>query len=108
MKLTRLELENLLKSLGVQVFYDHTTKKDMVNLPFIIYFDTRSNNFSADNKTYGEIMNYTIIVHSAMRDETLEGQLKELLNTNHIPYENTDITWLNDLLMWAVQFEITL
>ena len=105
---TRTELDTLLKSLSIQVFYNHTTTKDVVNTPYIVYFDTGSNNMFADNQTYGEIMSYTIILFSDKRDETSEASIKNLLTTNNIPYEIGDIDWNDDILLWSVQFEITL
>lgn len=107
MIMTRTQLETQLRTLvGVDVYYNHTTKKDVVNLPFIIYLDTGSDNKDADNEVVGEVMNYSILLHSATRDETTEGLVKTLLTNNHIPYEISSITWEQDLLMWVVQFDI--
>lgn len=105
---TRAELDTLLKTLDCQVFYNHTTKKDIVNTPYIVYIDTGSNNVFADNETYGEIMSYTIILFNHERNETVEGKIKTLLTNNHIPYEISDIRWEEDILLWTTQFDITL
>lgn len=104
--MTRSNLKNLLDTLQVQNFYDHTTSKDVVNLPFIIYLDNGYGSTYADNQNYYDNSNFTILIHSAQRNETLEQQLEALLIDNHIPYEKQQVSWDNDLLMWIAQYEI--
>lgn len=104
---TRAELETLLKTLNIQVFYNHTTTRDVVNLPFIVYRDLGSNNLFGDNTTYEEITEYQIILHSSTRDETTEGKIKTLLTNNMIPYE-MEQDWQEDILMWTTVFDFTL
>lgn len=106
--MTRTELDDALNTLGIQVFYNHTTRKDVVNLPFIVYLDTGTNNFMADNITYRKRINYLIILHSDKRDEELEGSIEDLLTENRIPYEINDIRWDDELLMWTTSYTIQL
>ena len=108
MKMTRTELDTLLRTLNCQVFYNHTTRKDTVNLPFIVYLDNGTNNRAADNKTYAKITNYSIILYNSKRDEELEEDIETLLTENGIPYDISDISWEDDLLMWNIQYDIQL
>lgn len=105
---TRQELETMLNTLGYQVFYNHTTQKDTVSTPYIVYIDTGSDNMFADNETYGEIMSYSIIILNHKRDEQVESSLKTLLTNNNIPYDISDIRWNDDIMIWTTQFDITL
>lgn len=105
---TRSELETMLNTLNIQVFYDHTTKSNVVNTPYIVYFETASRNTYADNSTYAETMNYSVILFNHKRDETLENSIKTLFTSNHIPYDLSDIDWQEDLLLWSSQFDITI
>lgn len=105
---SRLELENLLIGTGIQTFYRRTTTKDVVNFPFIVYFDTSSNNFVADNVVYKNIYQFTIILHSDIRDEENEQKIMDALTENMIPYEITNINWEEDIAMWTTTFSIQL
>lgn len=105
-RVSKTQLQTLLATLGVQVYYHHTTTKDVVNLPFIIYFDSGISSYYADNQNYEDYDNFTIIIHASSRNETLEGQLETLLKNNHIPYELQSIDWDEDLLMWTTQYNI--
>lgn len=105
---TRQELEALLNTLNIQVFYNHTTQKVQVSTPYIVYIDTGTNNMFADNETYGEITSYSIIVLNNVRDEQVENSLKTILTENNIPYDISDIRWNEDIMIWTTQFDITL
>lgn len=104
--MTRSELDTMLRTLDCEVYYNHTTSKDIVNLPFIVYLDNNSNNIFSDNETYYEVVNYTIILHTTDPNDSLIGSIKELLTTYHIPYEFDGTDWNNDLLFYQIQFSI--
>lgn len=105
--MTAAEMKTMLETLQVPVFYNHTTRKDIVNLPFIVFLDDGNNSVFADNITYAETTPYTIILHTHDRDYTLEGSLKSLLTTNKIAYTLNDVDFDEDLLMWRVSFNVT-
>lgn len=100
------ELKALLEQLNVQVFYNHTTTKDVVEFPYIVFLDDGNRTFKADNITYAESTPYLILIHSAEREYELEQELKELLTENEIPYTIADVDWDRVLLMWVVAFSV--
>jgi len=104
--MTRTELETLLNTLGCQVFYNHTTRKDVVTLPYIVYLETGSNNTKADNKVYYENMDYLVVIHSITRETQIETSLKTLLNTNRITYELNGVDWDEDNLFYQVSYNV--
>lgn len=108
MRKTRQELDELLRTLDCQVFYNHTTQKDVVNFPYIVYLEDGTNNFNADNIVYQEIMEYLIIVHTIDRDNAVIDNLKQLLTDNMIPYEINDVDWSDTIMAYAVSFVISL
>ena len=108
MRMTRKELDTMLNTLGCQVFYNHTTQKDVVNFPYIVYLDEGTDNFEADNYTYKEIMEYLIVVHTIDRDNEVIDNLKDLFIENRIPYEVNAVDWNEDIMAYAVSFIIYL
>lgn len=106
--MTREELETKLETLGCQVFYNHTTRKDQVTLPFIVYMDTDTNNQFADNKVCKKIISYLAVIYSAKRDSVLEGNLEAIFDANMIPYEISGFDWDEDLNMWQVTYQFDL
>lgn len=104
--MTRTELETLLNTLDCQVFYNHTTRKDQVTLPYIVYLETGSNNFKADNNVLFENMDYLVVLYSINRDTTIETNLKTILKTNHITYELNGVDWDEDNLFYKISFNI--
>lgn len=105
--MTKNELQTLLETLEIPVFYNHTTTKDVVTLPYIVFLDDGSDEFYADNITYAETTPYVIILHTHERDFALEKSVKKLLTENKIAYSFNDVNWLADLLMWQVSFNIS-
>lgn len=85
------KLKTLLDSVGIPVAYDAFPVEVRVSMPFIIYYNTNSNNFIADNKVYKKI-NHTIIeFYSRTRDLTTEGTIESKLDvfvwTKNVEYD---------------------
>lgn len=100
------ELQALLETLEIPVFYNHRTTKDVQDVPFIVFLDEGQREFYADDITYFETIPYLIILHTLKRDLGLEKKIKDLFTTNRIAYNLNDVDWLDDLLMWQVSFNI--
>lgn len=79
------ELKSLLETTGYPVAYSHFTSKK--NPPFVCYLVTPSDNFSADNTTYHEVINVDIELYTKIKDETAENKIKKLLNEHELPWE---------------------
>lgn len=108
MRLTREEFEEKLNTLGVQVFYNHTTQKDVVDFPFIVYMDDGTQNFVADNYVNQEITDYAVIVHTYERNNQVVEDLKTLLNENRIPWEINDVDWNDTIMAYSISFNVYL
>lgn len=100
------ELKALLEQLNIQVFYNHTTTKDVVHFPYIVFYDDGDSSFYADNITYAESTPYRILLHTNERDFELEARLKALLTEHEIPYTLEDVDWDRTYLMWVVAFDV--
>lgn len=87
--ISETELCTLLSTLNYPVAYDHFTSKE-VSLPFILYRNTDSSSFKADDKSYIVGKNYIVDLATAIKDPTIESGLETIFNNNNLPYDKTE------------------
>ena len=90
------DLFDLLRTLNIPVAYDHFVSNKEVSPPFVVYRETSSNTFKADDITYFRPRNYEIELITEKKDVALEQQVEELLTTNKIPYDIDNEIWDDD------------
>lgn len=76
-------LKNILGQLDIPIAYSHFNTA--TELPYLVFYETGSDNVFADNKVYQECISVEIELYTQYKDITLESQLKTLLNDNEIP-----------------------
>lgn len=76
------EIVKLIRQLNVPSAYQ--SFKSEQKLPYIIYTQSGSDNFGADNKVYSKDNKYNIEVYSSKKDFDLERRLEDLLDNNEI------------------------
>ena len=86
----------MLKTLEIPVAYDHFDSNKKVQPPFIVYRETNSDTFKADEITYFRDYNFEIELITEKKDITLQSNLESLLTNNNIPYDLRDETWDRD------------
>ncbi len=74
-------------------------------LPYIVYLETYSNNFIADNKVYVPGSHIQVELYTAKKDDTTEGLVEACLNNLGTPWEKTE-TWLDDESCYQILYEI--
>lgn len=84
--MTLAELYTVLKSTDLPVAYKAFPADTAPKMPFIIYQDTRSNNFGADNKVWFSGTVVQIDLMCRLKSRTTEKLLEDTLN-------NADIYW---------------
>ncbi len=87
--ITETDLYNLLSTLEYPVAYDHFTSKE-VTIPFILYRNTDSSAFRADDKSYILGHNYIVELATEKKDLTVENSLETLFDNNNLPYDKTE------------------
>ncbi len=95
----------LLQRAGIPTAYKQFsgTAKEIPDPPYLVYYETASDNFGADNVVHTEVLPIVVELYTDMcRDFELEFRIKKLLleaglyyNTNQgdIPEENVHITY---------------
>lgn len=99
------QVYELLQQAGIPVAYlqFNGPLQKIPDPPYLVYYETRSNNFGADNTTYAETLPVTVELYTdSGRDLDLELKVKTLLskaglyyNTNHAnsPEQGVHITY---------------
>lgn len=81
-------MRTLLLSVGVEVAYDHFKSKQTP--PFILFRNTDSTTFKADNKSYWLDNNYIVDLVTDIKDPVIEKQLEALFDANDMPYDKEE------------------
>lgn len=99
------QVYDLLKKVGVPVTYKQFSgpTQDIPDPPYIVYYETRSNNIGADNIVYKEMLPVIVELYTdRCRSLELERSIKKLLtgaglyfNTDHgdVPEEDVHIAY---------------
>lgn len=98
------DLNKLLKSLGLPVAYGKFKSKP--KLPFIVFMQSGSNNFFADNKVFKKNNSNYIELYSEAKDFENEGKLEDLLDANEIPWEKSADIYISDEDLILIRYYI--
>ena len=74
-------------------------------LPYLVYLETYSHNFVADNKVYLPGTHVQVELYTANKDDTKEGLVEACLNKLEKPWEKSE-TWLDDESCYQILYEI--
>ena len=105
--MTLPELKKKLESLDLPIAYRQWAVGQEPELPYLIYYADEDIGFFADDEVYSERYAVTIEVYSQQKDLALESQVKELLNTNNLPYTNYE-SFLDTENMYMKAYEINI
>lgn len=107
------ELFDLLKTITIgdnpiDVAYDHFEEypSHKVVPPFILFRNTETQTFKADDNVHYQIDNYIVdLITDVKRDRVLEGQIEQLFKDNHLPYDK-EADYIDDERIYQVRFFI--
>ena len=104
MKMTTLEIKQMLDTLDIPVAYHHFPASRTPSLPFIAYQFPTSDPFFADGKVYAGTYDLDIRLCSEVKDFELEARLDELLDSYDIPYFKSEY-WIETERMFETLYE---
>lgn len=90
--MTPKELYKMLKTLGMPVAYFKFNEKKP--LPFLVYLQTGTDTFIADEKVYTKEKSFAIEYYFSVKDEEKEEQLEQLLTKTNIKWERTEDVYI--------------
>lgn len=74
-------------------------------MPYGVYFDDHTNNFSADGIAYLVIRNFNIELYVRQRDPGLEGRLEDILTAAEL-YWDKDAAYIDSERFYQISYEI--
>lgn len=75
------EIASLLKATGYPVAYCHFAKGKPPDMPFIVYQEVYSNNFSADSTVYLPVRHIQIDLYTSSKQPEAEGKVESALSS---------------------------
>lgn len=103
--MTLEELYTVLSETNLPVAYLAFPADQHVVMPFIVYQETGSDNFGADNRVWHSAMRVQVDLMTAKKDRTTETVLETALNDNGIFWERVP-DWDEDEDYYRVTYEI--
>lgn len=98
-------LKTLLEGTGYPVSYGFTRTIEELELPFIVYDFSYSNNLQADDHVYRRRNRYTIQLITKYKDPEAEETVEEILDENYINWDKTE-TFLDDEEVYRIIYTI--
>lgn len=99
--MTYNEVETMISEIGVPTAYYQFPQKTEHACPFICFFYSGSNDFSADNTNYKKIRPLEIELYTDNKDFTLEQTVEDVLNAHGFVYYREE-TYIDSERMYLV------
>lgn len=94
-----------IKKLGIPVRYRNF--KTPPPIPFAVYYEDESNNFSADNVVYQKRINYVLEFYNKEKDQKTEERIEKIFDQNEVYWEKEEMYIESEkLLMTAFYFTL--
>lgn len=87
--MTLQEIKKILDKTGLPVAYSHFETE--TDFPVIVYMESGSNNFSADNYVYHKARAIRIELYTTKKEPKTEEKLEKVLDEAEIFYDKTEI-----------------
>lgn len=101
------QLAQVLASLGYPIAYLHFKKSETSpppEPPFIIYLESDSDNFSADDKVWKKVKNYEIELYTDKKEVVIEKKIEDLLDSHSIFYDTSDVFISDENLLQRIYY----
>lgn len=88
--MTRIEIANMIDSLGKPFAYWQFPEGTELAPPFVCYFYDGADDMTADNTNYQKIEHLIIELYTDQKDFTLEATAESVLNANGLVYNKAE------------------
>lgn len=101
----QINLLDILRKTGLDVYYHHIDKPEKVSLPYIVYFKEKGEVYGSDFHNHIEKSSYIVELYSDIKDFKNENIIKNIFNDYGIAYESTE-TYIKEEAMYMVAYYI--
>lgn len=103
--MTLEEIKTMVKSTGFPNAYYSWPEKEVPVLPYILFYLTDSQNFSADNHVYTKVSTLNIELFTTQKDPAAEATVEAVLDSAGI-FWNKDENYLNSEKMYGILYDM--
>lgn len=94
------EIAEMLKNVGIPIAY--RVFNNPINPPFLVYYNGRNENFSADGQVYYSAKSITVELYTDTKDMELEDKVESALSSFFWTKEET---YIDDEKMFMITYE---
>jgi len=102
--MTKAEIPQMLKEIGLPFAYDHFAEGERVRPPFLVYLYPQAANFSADGIAYYKKDHLSIEVYTDKKDIQLEERVEAVFDKYGFFYSKSEI-WISSEKLYEVLYE---
>jgi hypothetical protein len=102
--MTLEEFKERLETTGLPVAYRHFQDDEHVQMPFVVYCESNTNNMAADDTVFKEYRHIQVDLFSTEKDEVSEDKIKSVLGS--IGFYNSTETYEEGQLFCRMTYEI--
>lgn len=103
--MTLKEVNEMIKSIGIDYTYYQFPKDTEHEPPYICFFYTNSNDVYADQSNYQKIRGLSIELYTAQKDFDLEDLVEEVLSSYDLTYYKEE-SYIDSELMWQISYDM--
>lgn len=97
------EITSILTAIGLPYAYDHFAEGEVPQLPYLLYLNPSTNNFSADGWAYYKVNEIHVELYTDYKDLSVEQQVESVLDRHGIFYEKSEL-WIESERLYEVLY----
>ena len=103
--MTFKDIAEMIESIGLPFTYYSFPIGNVPDLPYIVFYYPRNNDFIADDQNYQKIERLNIELYTQNKDFTTEEQVESVLNANGLVYSRSE-EYITSEEMYEVLYEM--
>ena len=103
--MTFKDIAEMIESIGLPFTYYSFPIGNVPDLPYIVFYYPRNNDFIADDQNYQKIERLNIELYTQNKDFTAEEQIESVLNANGLVYSRSE-EYITSEEMYEVLYEM--
>ena len=102
--MTRIDVADMIKSIGLPYAYYQFPEGTAQKLPFVVFFFSGSDDLYADQENYQKIATLNIELYTKQKDFAQDQSIEDILNNNGLTYYKEE-NYIDSEKMWQTAYE---